>query len=64
MTKSPVLAFMFGLSFACLAAWGETNYAFRARLLDLHPKREVALDAASLAADEVMVDASWRVEPL
>lgn len=64
MTKSTVLAFMFELSFACLAAWGETNYAFRARLLDLHPERVVALDAMPLAADEIAVDASWRMVPL
>ena len=40
---------------------GETNFAFRARLLDVHPLRQVAVDTAPVATDETAIDASWRI---
>ena len=42
---------------------GETNFAFRTRLLDVHPARSVSPDAAPVASDETAVDSSWCVVP-
>ena len=51
-------------AFAAFAANCETNFAFRARLLDVHPARQVAADAAPVAADETSVGSKWRVVPV
>ena len=60
--------FLYGVSvLLCLCAavaHGETNFAFRARLLDVHPARQVAADAAPVAADETAVDSAWRIVPI
>ena len=39
---------------------GEPENAFRERMAELHPNR-LAADAAPVAADETVVDASWRI---
>ena len=41
-------------------AVAEPDYAFRERMADLHPNR-LASDAAPPAADETVVDGSWRL---
>ena len=46
---------------AAACAHGETNYAFRARMAELHPRR-LAADAAPVAADEVRVTDRWRLD--
>ena len=40
---------------------GETNYAFRARMAELHPRR-LASDAAPVAADEILVSGGWTLQ--
>lgn len=46
-----------------LAPSGEDAYAFRERMSCLHPLR-LSSDARPLAADEVRIDARWRIVPL
>jgi hypothetical protein len=64
MKNGVVLAFASMLSFACLVVRGETNFAFRARLLDVHPERTVASAATPVTADETQIDAEWSIQPV
>ena len=62
-TKLCALAAAFcGVSSAAASAV-EANFAFRTRLLDVHPERLVADDAAPVGADETQVGSAWTVRP-
>ena len=58
MKKNTVFAVWSAALLLPLGLAAETNYAFRARMAELHPRRLVA-DAAPVAADEVLVTSAW-----
>ncbi len=52
-----------GVMACATVAYGETNYAFQARLLEVHPARQAAA-APAAAPDETHVGSAWRVVAL